>query len=262
MTDDAPSDDVFSRIESHVVAVGELLEQTRRYRPLLAEAERLYLAASRVSRRVRAANRAADVGVEELHALEGETEAIATAVRTILAELLRGEPYRRLLAALDADDVAATTALVTELFADIEPATPTGSLYLPLSAKRGEGALAPQAAAEMAAEMMREGIPPQHAPGPGADATVRPIRFYERPAGIDAALLVTVDAAELGRPAFRACELDEVLVYARRLKAPLAVALPERSPDDWLELRAGGYAEYRQSCREALAARGIAVVDI
>jgi hypothetical protein len=255
------SDDAFSRIEAHVVAIGELLEQTRRYRPLLEQAEKLYLSATRVSRRVRIANRSGSAAADDLRALEEEIESIATTARTLLDDLLHGEPYRRLLAALEADDVGTAAKLVADLFADIEPVAPAGPLYLPLSPKRGEGALAPDAAADTVADMIRHGIPPQHAPGAGGDASVRPIRFYERLSGIDAALLVTVDAGALGRPAFRTRELDEVLVYARRLKAPLAVALPQKSPDDWLELRAGGYAEYREKCRAALIDRGIAVVD-
>jgi hypothetical protein len=51
--------DSFERIEAHVVAIGELLEQSRRYRPLAGEAERLYLSASRIAARVRRSSRVA-----------------------------------------------------------------------------------------------------------------------------------------------------------------------------------------------------------
>ena len=56
--------------------------------------------------------------------------------------------------------------------------------------------------------------------------------------------------------------LGELLIYARRLKVPLSAGLRAHSPDDWLELRAGGYAEYRERCRQALTARDIAVEDL
>ena len=256
------ADDVFSRIEAHVVALGELLEQTRRYKPLADDAARLYRSATSISRRVRQANRAATGADDDLDAREREMEEIAAQARGLLEGFLASARYEELLDALARDDVDASSALVSELFADIEPATPSGALYLPLSAKRGEGVLAPDAAAEAVERMAREGIAPQHAPGAGADASVQPIRFYEGTAGIDAALLVVVGAQSLGRPAFRARELDEVLVYARRLQVPLSAALHAQSPDDWLELRAGGYGEYREKCRAALAARGIVVVEL
>jgi len=56
--------------------------------------------------------------------------------------------------------------------------------------------------------------------------------------------------------------IDEVLVYERRLRAPFSVGVRRESPDDWLELRAGGYEPYRERCRELIAASGVAVRDL
>ena len=54
----------------------------------------------------------------------------------------------------------------------------------------------------------------------------------------------------------------EGVELTRRLRVPLLIGLRGTSPDDWLEVRAGGYAEYRERCREALSARGLAITDL
>jgi len=180
----------------------------------------------------------------------------------MLTDFLASPSYRQLVAALEREDVAESSSRIVALFADIEPAKPSGMLYFPLSAKRGESALEPDGAAETVARMARDGIEPPHAPGVGGDANVHPIRFYEGVAGIDVPILVVVPGAAITQPAFRARALGELLIYARRLKVPLSAGLRAHSPDDWLELRAGGYAEYRERCRQALTARDIAVEDL
>jgi len=254
--------DVFARIEEQVVAIGELLERTRRYRSLAAESAELYAAVSRVTARVRRANRDARAAGPDLEALARAVESSARAVRHLLGEFHSSPTYRELLDALAREDSAASRRLVPQVFADLEPTTPAGDLYWPLGAKRGEGVLDPEAAAETVASIAREGIEPQPGPGVGADASVRPLRFFAGIAGIDAALWMIVAGERVSAPAFRAPELDEVLVYTRRLRVPFAVGLRRESPDDWLEVRAGGYEPYRERCRELLVARGVAVRDL
>ena len=258
-----PPDDVFARIEAHVVAIGERLEESRRYRPLAAEAERLYAASSRVARRVREATRKTEAeGAAAAARLEEEMAALATRARDMLDELTSGATYRELVSALDRDDGATAVRLISDVFDGIEPARRSGPLYLPLSPKRGEPLLDPAVAAQRIAGMAREGIEPQHAPGPGADANVRPIRFYEELAGLDSPILVVVRGEDLPEPSFRASALGEMLVYRRRISVPLTAGLRQESPDDWLEVRAGGYESYRARCREQISARGIAVTDL
>jgi hypothetical protein len=253
--------DAFARIEEQVVAIGELLEQTRRYRPLASESAELYAAVSRVTARVRRANRDAGGGLD-LEVLARAVESSAGAVRHLLEEFHSSPSYRALLDALARDDDDASRQLVPQVFADLEPATAAGDLFWPLGAKRGEGLLDPEAAAEAVTRMAHEGIEPQAGPGVGADASIRPIRFFAGIAGIDVALWVIVAGERVSAPAFRAPELDEVLVYARRLRAPFSVGLRRESPDDWLELRVGGYEPYRERCRELIAARGVVVREL
>lgn len=259
---DEAMSDAFARIEEQVVAIGELLEQTRRYRPLAAETAELYAAVSRVTARVRRANRDARGAGLDLEALARAVESSAVAVRHLLDEFHSSPTYRALLDALGQEDAPEIRRLVPQVFADLEPTTPAGDLLWPLSAKRGEGLLQPDAAAEAVARMTSEGIEAQAGPGVGADASVRPIRFFAGIAGIDAALWVVVAGERVAAPAFRAPELDEVLVYERRLRAPFSVGVRRESPDDWLELRAGGYEPYRERCRELIAASGVAVRDL
>ncbi len=254
--------DVLARIEEQVVAMGELLEQTRRYRPLAAESARLYEAVSRVTARVRRANRDPSGAGLDFEALAQAVESSTRAVRHLLEEFHGSPTYRALLNALERDDAAECRRLVPEVFADVEPTTPAGDLHLPLSAKRGEGLLDPDAAAEAVGRMVREGIEPQAGPGLGADGNVRPIRFFQGITGIDSAAWVIVAGEAVRAPAFRAPDLDEVLVYTRRLRVPLSVGLRRESPDDWLEVRAGGYAPYRERCRERIQACGVAVIDL
>lgn len=254
--------DVFARIESHVVAIGELFEQSRRYRPLAAEAERLYLSATRIGARVRKASHNVRGADEDLSRLAREIESVAAAVRRMVGDFLAGAAYRQMLQGLESGDCETTARLIGEVFADITPARAVGDLYLPLSAKRGEGVLDPETAADMVARMAREGIEPQSAPGVGADANVKPIRLSETLAGLDVPVVAILRGEDLSGPVFRAPEVGEVLVYSRRVKVPLSAGLRAQSPDDWLELRAGGYAEYRERCREHLTARGLAVRDV
>ena len=259
---DGAMSDPFARIEEQVIAIGELLEQTRRYRPLATESSELYAAVSRVTARVRRANRDAAGAGLDLEALARAVESSARAVRQLLEEFHSSPSYRALLDALEREDDAGSRRLVPQVFADLEPTIPTGDLHWPLAAKRGEGLLDPEAAAEAVARLAREGIEPQAGPGVGADASIRPLRFFVGIAGIDAALWVIVGGDQVSAPAFRAPELDEVLVYTRRLRAPFSVGLRRESPDDWLELRAGGYEPYRERCRELIAARGVVVREL
>jgi len=259
----SPPQDVFERIEAHVVAIGERLEESRRYRSLAAEAERLYAASSRVARRVREAARKSDAeGTAAAARLEEEMEALATRARGMLDALTTSAAYRELLSALGRDDGPTAARLISEVFEGVEPARPSGPLYLPLSPKRGEPLLDPSIAAERIAGMTREGIEPQHAPGPGADANVQPIRFYEELAGLDSPILVVVHGEDLPEPAFRASALGEMLIYRRRIHVPLTAGLRKESPDDWLEVRAGGYESYRSRCREQITERGIVVTEL
>jgi hypothetical protein len=254
--------DPFQRIEANVVAIGELLEQSRRYRPLAGEAERLYLSASRIAAQVRRSNRAAHGAEGDLPRLEREIETVAEAARRMVGDFLTGPTYHAMLASLDREDSRDSSRLVAEVFADVEPAAARGALFLALPGKRGQGVLDPETAADMVGRMAREGIEPQSAPGVGSDANVHPIRFFEGVTGLEAALLVIVSGEEVRAPTLRAPEVGEFLVYARRLKVPFSAGLRRQSPDDWLEVRAGGYAEYRERCRELIAARGISIADL
>ncbi len=266
--------DVFQRIETHVVALGNFLERARRYRPLAADFQRLYGIASRIAARVRRASRMRDSS-EDPDRLEQELAALVEEAQRSLRAFLEGATYRALLSSLDRGDDASVARWIVEVFADVEPATPGGRLYFPLSARRAESrvgaappgeseprVLEPEAAAGMVVAMARDGIEPPPGSGVGGDENVWPIRFYERTEGVDAALLVIVDGGNVRGAAFRAVDLGELLVYARTLRVPVAVGVRTQSPDDWLELRAGGYPEYRQRCRELLVTRGIDVFEI
>jgi hypothetical protein len=254
--------DSFERIEAHVVAIGELLEQSRRYRPLAGEAERLYLSASRIAARVRRSSRAAAAAEGDLARLERDIESVAEAARRMVGEFLVGPTYRAMLASLEREDSDDSSRLVAEVFADVEPAAARDALFLALPGKRGQRVLDPETAADMVSRMAREGIEPQSTPGVGSDANVHPIRFFEGVTGLEAAVLVVVSGKDVQAPTVHAPEVGEFLVYTQRLKVPLSAGLRRQSPDDWLEVRAGGYAEYRERCRELIAARGISIADL
>ncbi|MGH7899702.1 MAG: hypothetical protein ACREQQ_17235 [Candidatus Binatia bacterium] len=252
----------FERIEARIVAIGEFLETARRYRPLSDEAGRLYRAAARIGAEVRRANRASREAPQELERLERELESLLEAPARALAELIDGPRYRSLVESMAAGKEDETRRLIAEIFADVEPVSPRGILYYPLTARRGEGVLEPQAALSAATKIAEQGFEPQPGPGVGADGEVRPIRFYEGSAGVDAAVLLIVDGEAITAPAFRAPEVGELLVYTPRLAIPFEVGLRGRSPDDWLEVRAGGYPEYRERCRALLTAAGITVREV
>jgi len=254
--------DPFARIEAHVVAIGELLEQSRRYRPLAAEAERLYLSASRIAARVRRSSRAAEGAEGDVADLEREIASAAASARRMVGDFLAGPAYRAMLASLEREDSEDSSRLVAEIFADVEPVAARDALFLALPGKRGERALDPETAAAMVGRMAREGIEPQSTPGVGSDANVHPIRFFEGLTGIEAAVLVVISGREVRAPTVHAPEVGEFLVYTRRLKVALCAGLRRQSPDDWLEVRAGGYGEYRERCRELIAAQGISITDL
>jgi len=251
--------DSYSAIEAHVVAVGEFLEKARRYRSLAVEAERLYREAARIAAEVRAMNRTREEGGDPAPLEARLGEIVATAHRT-LDEFHAGESYRAVSRA-----AMPTSAALLALFADVEAATPSGRLYFPLVAKRGKEVLEPEAAGETLAAIAADGIEPQRGPGVGGDDEIHPIRFFETLVAIDAAIVLIVDGdavAACGAPVLRASELGETLVYVRRLRAPFVVGLRNESPDDWLEIRAGGYPAYRDRCREVIESRGFAVESV
>ena len=248
--------DVFASIEAHVVAIGEFLEKARRYRPLAHEAERLYREAARIASEVRRTSRSPKPG-DDPAGFERRLAEIAASAGKTLDDFLASERYRAVVDVLASGGVTATR--LAELFADVEPAAPRGRLHLPVTAKRGEKAVEPEAAAETLERMVAEGIEPQRGPGVGSDETIRPIRFFENLVGLDAALLVIVDGEAIDAPSLRAAELGEILVYTPCLKVPFVVGLRAESPDDWLDIGAGGYPKYRERCRELITARGITV---
>jgi len=254
--------DSFERIEAHVVAIGELLEQSRRYRPLAGEAERLYLSASRIAARVRRSSRTANAADADVAQLEREIESVAESARRMVDDFLAGRIYRAMLASLEHEDSEDSSRLIAEVFADVEPVAGRGALFLALPGKRGQRVLDPEAAADMVGRMAREGIEPHSTPGVGSDANVHPIRFFEGVMGIEAPVLVIVSGTDIRVPTVHAPEVGEFLVYTRRLKVPLCAGLRRQSPDDWLEVRAGGYGEYRERCRELIAAQRISIIDL
>lgn len=252
--------DVFERIEERIIAIGEFLERARRYRPLAAEADRLYWASTRLSSRVRRAHR--DARASDAETLEGELAALLEAGETVLAKFLASAPYRGLLEAIAAGESGEIARRVVEIFADIEPATALDFLYFPLTAKHGEGILEPEAGIEMIRRISGAGFEPSRGPGVGGDDRVHPIRLYEGSVGIDAAVLLAVAGDAIPAPAMRAPEAGEILVYAPRLVAPFEVALRRQSPDDWLEVRPGGYAEYHARWRDLLEKDGFPIREI
>ena len=255
--------DVFATIEAEVVAIGEFLDEARRYRPLAAEADRLYAEAAGIATEVRRANRASRG--DDAAGSEARMQAIALSAKQTLADFRAGALYRTTVDGLAADPPRTTAAELAALFADVEPYRPTGRAYLPLVAKRGKDVLEPEAAAEALAMMAADGIEPQRGPGVGGDARVQPVRFFESLVAIDAPLVVIVESDAIGAggpPTLRAPELGEILVYAPRVRAPFVVGLRDESPDDWLGVRAGGYPAYRDRCRELVAARGLVVETV
>jgi hypothetical protein len=247
--------DAYPAIEAHVVAIGEFLEKARRYRPLAAEALRLYQEAARIAAEVRRVSRARET-IADPAPLEARLGEIVANAERALDEILAGPGYRAV-----AEAASPAAGDLTALFADVEAAAPSGRLYLPLVAKRGKDVLEPDAAAEMVASIAADGIEPQRGPGVGGDDHVHPIRFFETLDGIEAPMVLIVAADAIvasGAPVLRASELGEILVYARRLALPFVVGLRDESPDDWLEIRAGGYPEYRDRCRGAIESAGFA----
>lgn len=272
--------DAYQRIEAGVVAVGEFLDRARRYRPLVVPANAAYRRATAIAARVRRMNRGRESDAE-IDALSGEIRAVADDAERALAEFLAGARYRDLIASLE-HRMPEAGERIAEIFADVEAVGSVGELYAPLASRmrrepvssadrsaeapgpeRAPAALEPEAVVEAVMRIAREGLQPQPGPGVGADEEVRPVRFFEGIDGVDSPVLLVVAAGtRFEAPTFRAPEVGEVLVYGRGIRVPFSVGLRRRSPDDWLELRAGGYAEYRRRCRELVEAAGSAVVDV
>lgn len=257
------SSDVFERVEAQIVAVGELLETARRYRPLEADAHRLYLVSARIGSRLRQASReAAGGGIEAAETIERELESVLEEGHAALQRFLASAAYRDFIARIQAGETEEVARRVCEVFADVEPAALPGLLYYPITGKREEGMLEPEAGVERIARMVEQGFESSRGVGVGGDANVHPLRFYESPEGIDAAVFLVVHGSEVEVPAFRATVIGEVLYYTPRLRAPFEVALRTQSPDDWLEIRPGGYVRYRERWRELLRDHGLTAREI
>jgi hypothetical protein len=250
--------DAFATIESHVVAIGEFLEKARRYRPLVTEADALLTDTAAIAAEVRRASR--ENRADEASRSEARLREIVAVAERTLADFRSGARYQAVVAALANEPTRAAAADLVALFTDVEAHLPSGRLYLPLVAKRGKDVLEPDAAAEALAGMAAEGIEPQRGPGVGGDDSIHPIRFFESLVAIDAPLVVIVEAEVIVRadvPILRAPDLGEVLVYVPRLRASFVVGIRGDSPDDWIAIRAGGYPQYRDACRELVTRRGL-----
>lgn len=252
--------DVSDEIEARIAAIGELLESARRYLPLAAEAHELYLTSSRIASRLRRASRGSAAGNEQaIEEIGSELESALLAGRAALEQFLASSAYRDLVAKLQAGDTAEAALRVCEIFADIEPAFGVGLLYYPLTGKREEGILAPEAGIERIRRMTGDGLDPSASPGVGGDSAVRPVRLYEGAGGLDAAVFLLVRGDDIHIPLFRATGIGEVLVYTPKLRVPFEIGLRSQSPDDWLEVRPGGYAKYRDRWRDLLRDGGFTV---
>ena len=252
--------DVFATIESHVVAIGEFLDKARRYRPLLAEADRLYADAAAMAAVARRASR--ENRLDEASRSEARLREIVAIAERTLADFRSGARYRAVVDALASEPAHAASVDLADLFADVEAHVPSGRLYLPLVEKRGKDVLEPDAAAEALAGMATNGIAPQRGPGVGGDDSIHPIRFFESLVAIDAPLVVIVESEAVvaaGRPILRAPDLGEVLAYVPRLRASFVVGVRDDVPNDWIAIRAGGYSEYRDRCRQFVEQRGFKV---
>ena len=255
--------DVFEPIEARIAAIGELLESARRYRPLAAEAHELYLTSSRIGSRLRRASRGPAARHEKaIEDIGHELESALQAGRVALEQFLAGDAYRDLVTNLQAGDPAEAALRVCEIFADIEPVSGVDLLYYPLTGKREEGILEPEAGMERIRRMTGEGLEPSGAPGVGGDSSVRPVRLYEGAEGLDAAVFLLVRGDDINIPLFRATGIGEVLVYTPKLRVPFEIGLRSQSRDDWLEARPGGYAKYRDRWRALLRDDGFAVREV
>lgn len=252
--------DVFRRIEDAIVAAGELLDNARRYRALEEEGERLYLASVRLGARARRAGREADTAAAA--EIEAELGRALGAARRAIADVVAGSAYRSLVSALASGRRDALGAAVPSVFADVEAVAAPEAVLSPISGKRGEGLLEPEAGVEAVCRVRRDGIEPAPGPGVGGDDRVRPIRLYESADGLDAAVFLVVRGEDLPAPVFRASGIGEILVYAPRIAAPFTVGIRSESPDEWFETRSGGYRDYRARWRELLESNGFVVRDL
>lgn len=255
--------EVFEQLDARMAEIGELLESARRYRPLATETHELYLTSSRIGSRLRQASRAPAAGNEKtIEDIGRELESALRAGRVAVEQFLAGSGYRDLAASLQAGDTAEAALHVCEIFADIEPVSGVGLLYYPLTGKREEGILEPEAGIERIRRMTGEGLEPSRAPGVGGDSSVHPVRLYEGAEGLDAAVFLLVRGDDVNIPLFRATGIGEVLVYTPKLRVPFEVGLRSQSPDDWLEARPGGYAKYRDRWRALLRDGGFTVREV
>jgi hypothetical protein len=226
----------------------------------MTEAERLFANTAAITADVRRASR--ENRADEASRSEARLREIVAVAERTLADFRSSALYQGALSALANEPPRAVSADLAALFTDVEAHLPSGRLYLPLVAKRGKDVLEPDAAAEALAGMAAQGIEPQRGPGVGGDDSIHPIRFFESLVAIDAPLVVIVEAEEIagaGVPILRAPDLGEVLVYVPRLRASFAVGVRDDSPDDWIAIRAGGYPQYRDGCRELVERRGLKV---
>ena len=251
-----------TELESAVADVGALLVRAEKYRRATGpEGARLRREAFAIGDAARRLHRRNGLDAATVSALLDEAHALGDRLRGLVSAVRASAAYRDAVAAHAAGDGATLARVLPEIFADLEPASPRGPLFVPLDwLRRGRLRPVDQLTAEVV-DLARAGLPAEgddlsRGADPDLPAVVLGADAPEDP------VVLRLAAEDVRGPLHRLADSGEYLVHVPRLRAPLTVAIAaDFAPDEQLrvELAPEDYARHRDALAAALAAAGVAV---
>jgi len=261
----APPHDPWSEVATLIGDVGRSAERARRYRELaMSLAEPAFDRALAIGSEVRQAARTGAIAA--LAGADAELREIQARCTEGIARVQSSPPYRDLVAAFDAGDATRAAELASVVFAGLSASPASRTLYCPVAIAGGKSVdhfLPAGACAERIHTIAGEGLSGtsgSDVSSPGSDEAICPVRLSESHDESESPVALAFAPEAFAALVGRVAESDEVLFYARRLRAEFVVSCAPRVSDEWWDIRPDAYRRYLEDLKEALTGRSLVLV--
>jgi hypothetical protein len=248
-----------------IAEVGWSAERARRYRDLATSvAEPAFDRALAIGSEVRQAARAGTVAA--LAGAVAELREIQARCQEGINHVRRSVRYQHLLAAFEAGDSTRAAELASAVFDGVSASPASQTLYSPVAIAGGKSVdhfLPATICAERIRTVADEGLSGASDAGvssPGSDESIRPLRLSETHDESESPISLAFAPTALPGLLGRLTDSDEMLFYARRLRAEFVVSCTSRVSDEWWGIRPDAYRRYLEDLKEALTARSLVLV--
>ena len=248
-------------VEAALARLAALHREAASLRATAAAAERALAAGLRLASRIRRRARGSGPrpGAEDAAALEE----IADALERALERALAAPEVAGLAEAVARGRAERAAELAPEVFQGLARlrAAPDAALLSPLPFRRtrpqaGEALPAPEEAAALVRERLRQGLGP---PPPRLAGLTEPI-VLSLPSPARPSLALRLRAGDVAAPLLLHGPSGDVWVFASRLAGPFSVSIGRAADDEWWAASPVSLEDYADQLEAALARDGIRVV--